>query len=348
MKEAFCYAKRLSTLFALAFLLTLPSQLLLADEVRLKNGDIITGKIIKKETNTVVLKTSYAGDININWPDILSIKSDDNLMVMLNDDAIYDGKLELSEPGQAKIKLSHVDATALIDLEELHYINPSPVYSGIGVLWSGRANLGGAINQGNTETSLLRFDAETTARTKDNRFRTGGVMNRARNQGQDTEYNSRANVQYDRFFSKKWYGYVNGTLENDRFRDLRLRTTVGSGAGYQVIETDALNLSLEGGLNYINVNYFDAEDESFPTGRWALKYNQKLFGGNTRVFHDHEILFGLANLDDTLVFSKTGLRFPLYDRLNASTQLNIDYAKTPAPGRVATDRALIFSLGYDW
>jgi len=52
--------------------------------------------------------------------------------------------------------------------------------------------------------------------------------------------------------------------------------------------------------------------------------------------------------DNLLVFSQTGLRVPIAEGLNASTQLNVDYAGQPAAGRVKTDKTLLFSLGYGW
>ena len=39
--------------------------LALADEVRLKNGDRLTGAIVKADSKTLTLKTDYAGTITI-------------------------------------------------------------------------------------------------------------------------------------------------------------------------------------------------------------------------------------------------------------------------------------------
>jgi hypothetical protein len=80
-------------------------------------------------------------------------------------------------------------------------------------------------------------------------------------------------LKYDHFFTKKWYGYSNATAEQDEFKDLDLRATLGVGAGYQFIESDPTNLSLEGGLSYVNENYIIAEDNSFAAGRWALNFD---------------------------------------------------------------------------
>ena len=39
----------------------------LADEVRLKNGDKLTGQVVRMEEEKLVLKTTYAGEIAIAW-----------------------------------------------------------------------------------------------------------------------------------------------------------------------------------------------------------------------------------------------------------------------------------------
>ena len=336
--------RRLSFLiFALFF-----SSFAKADEVRLKNGDVITGTIVKKETDKLVFNTNYAGDINIAWSAISSLKSKEPVQVFLTDQTFFTGKIDESESGRATIKIVNSDAQTDIDLGQLNYINPNPLISGIGIVWTGNINLGGALTEGNTDTSLLRADGETIARTKYNRFTVGGVVNRAKSNNVDTEYNSRGYAKYDKFLTKKWYLYTNITLENDRFRDIDLRSTTGVGNGYQLYEQDDLNLAIEGGINYIKVDYNLANDESYASGRWALRYDQKPLSGDVQFFHQHEILFGLEKTANTLVFSKTGLRVPIAKNLNASTQVNFDYNSRPAENRKKMDKTLLFSLGYGW
>ncbi|MES2499841.1 MAG: DUF481 domain-containing protein [Pseudomonadota bacterium] len=333
---------------AIFIALTIFSFSALADEVRLKNGDVLTGTIIKKETDKLIFNTSYAGDISIVWSQISTLTSTSPVKVFLADEINMTGTIDESEPGRAIIRIVNTDVESDFDLNELTYINPSPEVSGIGVVWSGNINLGGALTEGNTDTSLVRADGETIARTKNNRFTLGGVLNRAKSNNVDTEYNSRAYAKYDKFLTKKWYLYTNITLENDRFRDIDLRSTTGVGNGYQIYEQDDLNLAIEGGINYIKVDYDIADDESYASGRWALRYDQKPMSGNVQFFHQHEILFGLEKTANTLVFSKTGLRVPIAKNLNASTQVNFDYNSKPAENRKKMDKTLLFSLGYGW
>lgn len=328
-----------------------------ADEIRLKNGDVITGKVVRKFNEKVVFNTSYAGDIQVTWSEIESIKTDEPLAITLTDRTNLKTTLDSYENGKAMIKLVQLDEEGEeekeheekeISLSDLLYINPTPELSGVGVNWSGRINLGGSVTQGNTDTTTVRLDGESIARTLNHRLTVGAVVNRATNNGQNTQFNNRSSIKLDRFISNKWYVYANNTLENDRFRDIKLRTTTGVGSGYQVFERPGLNLFVEGGLNYVSVNYYEAEKESYPGARWALKYDQRVFGGSTQFFHEHEVLLGLDSASNALAFTKTGLRFPIVNNFNASIQYNLDWAGQPADGRKHTDSALIFNLGYVW
>ncbi len=91
-----------------------------------------------------------------------------------------------------------------------------------------------------------------------------------------------------------------------------------------------------------------AVDDEYPGLRWATKYDQLFFTGSTRFFHEHEVLVGLKETNQTLVFSKTGLRFPLVFNFNATAQFNYNWDSTPALGRKKADSTLLFTLGYGW
>jgi putative salt-induced outer membrane protein YdiY len=318
-----------------------------ADTVKLKNGDILTGTVVKKETDKLIFKTNYAGEIKIIWSEVATLDTDAPVNVVMADEASFDAQLQNNALGSVHAVNTSLAMSKELDLKELAYINPSPEVSGKGIAWKGHANIGGAITQGNSDTSVLRFDAETIARTKNNRFTVGGNLNRAKSNDESTEFNSKGYTQYDHFVNKKWFLYANGSAEHDKFRDISLRSNLGVGSGYQIYEQPDQNLSIEGGINYVNVDYNEAEDESYESVRWALKYDQLLFY-NVKFFHQHEILVSIENSKDALVFTKTGLRVPIAKNLNASTELNVDYDNQPADDRERLDKTLLFSLGYGW
>ena len=56
-----------------------------ADEVWLKNGDRLTGKVMSLDAGTLVFKTSYAGDLSIKWGEVVNLKTDEPVKVVLGD-----------------------------------------------------------------------------------------------------------------------------------------------------------------------------------------------------------------------------------------------------------------------
>lgn len=320
----------------------------LADQVKLNNGDIITGDVVRKNAKVLVLKTSYAGKINIAWKEVVSINAEKPKQIMLSDGSIVNATISPKEEGQAILKVQGLPNTNKINLAQIKFINPTPIESGIGIVWSGFVNVSGAMTKGNADNAQLRLASEAVARSKENRYTIGAVANRAESNSQNTEENVRVYTQYDHYFTDRWYVYANASAEYDPFRDINLRSRIGSGAGYSIYKTEDTKLDIEFGLTNINTDFDAAEDENTTAGRWALRYNQELFNGNVIAFHNHELLFGLEDVNDSLLFTQTGLRFPIIAKINANMQLNVDYAKTPAPGRKSTDTTLLFGLDYGW
>ncbi|MDP3686963.1 MAG: hypothetical protein Q8R64_05185, partial [Sulfurimicrobium sp.] len=97
-----------------------------ADTLLLVNGDQLTGTVLKKEGNAVVLRTSYAGDVTIKWADVAHIQTDKPVHVMLNDESSMKGILLSTDAGKVRIKAGEIIETAPFDLSKLAYINPSP------------------------------------------------------------------------------------------------------------------------------------------------------------------------------------------------------------------------------
>jgi hypothetical protein len=63
--------------------MALLSPALFADRVSLKNGDRLTGTIVKSDAKTLVLKTAAAGDVTFQWSAIDTIISTQPLHVGL-------------------------------------------------------------------------------------------------------------------------------------------------------------------------------------------------------------------------------------------------------------------------
>lgn len=336
------------TLLATLFLSLSGSQIALADTLVMKSGDRLSGTVISLQDDVLTLETSYAGKIPIKWTEVASLETTGNARFKLRDGTVMQAQAKAAGESTVVLRSGEIITTAPIALADVAYINPPPEVTGEGLSMSGRANLGFSANRGNTDNSQLMYDVEAVARGIDNRFTVGAMGEQKDENGEETARNNGAYLKYDHFFSKRWYGYTNTSFEEDRFKDLNLRATLGVGSGYQFFESALQNLALEGGLTYVNEDFDEGEDEGYAAGRWALRYDRFLFGTTTQFFHVHEGLVSVEDPKDFLWQSQTGLRFPLIEDLNATVQYNIDYDNKPSAEAKKTDSAYIMSVGYAW
>ncbi len=314
-----------------------------ADEVWLKNGDRLTGKVLSLDGGTLVFKTSYAGDLSIQWGEVVNLKTDEPIKVVLGDETTAEGSVSPGDSGKVKVTAEQVAEPVTVKLANVKTINPKPP-----LRTNLRANAGFSMTGGNTDTQDFYADAEFMARTLENRYTIGGLYKRSEDDNVKTADKAFGYLKYDHFFTKKWYGYSTATAEQDEFKDLDLRSTLGVGAGYQFIESDLTNLSLEGGLSYVNEDYIIAEDNSFAAGRWALKFDHFLLPKSLQYFLSHTGLQSVADQEDLILFTQTGFRIPFYKNLNITAQINWEYDKSPSPGKKESDYTYLLTFGYLW
>jgi len=314
-----------------------------ADQIRLKNGDRISGKVVRMQDGKLVFETSYAGEISIEWSEVLSLMAEDALKVELSDETAVEGMTKPTEGGKMKLLTEKITEPVSFDLADVKAINRASEPT---VKFKGHVNVGLRKTDGNTDTETAHFDGEFVARTAKNRYTLGAEYNRAEDQGEKTAKNIIGFGKYDHFLTEKWYLYSNVFFEKDEFKDLNLRSSIGAGAGYQFFETPIMNLSLEAGLTYVNEDFEEALDDDYPAGRWSLDFDRYFFNKIIQFFHFHEGSVGLEDTDDMFIRTRTGIRVPVYKNLKATAQYNFDWDRSPTPGREKEDEMYIFMLGY--
>jgi putative salt-induced outer membrane protein YdiY len=333
----------LLTMITVAFLITGNS---LADEVRLKNGDRLTGQVIRMEAGKLILKTTYASEISIIWQEVSSVKADGSVKVVLKDETVLEGTTEAIEDGKMKLDTGKLEAPASFSLADVKAINPKPIKT---VKITTRANVNITSERGNTDSDNYYFDGEFLARTEKNRYKIGGELSKEDSDGTTTSQNWLAYGNYSHFLNEKWYLYADTLFEHDEFKDLNLRSTLGAGAGYQVFETPLLNLFISAGVAMVDKNFDVAEDNDYSAGQWSVNYDQYFFEKFVQLFHVHTGFVSLEDANDWFLKTRTGLRFPLYKGLTATLQYNFDWDNQPSEAaEKEEDTKFIFLLGYEF
>lgn len=317
-----------------------------ADEVRLKNGDRLTGRIIRMQQGKLILKTDYAGEIGIAWKAVAGLETDSPMKVMLEDDTGVEGTAKADENGNIKLYPGRNEPPAEIRLADVKAINPKPVKP---VKITARANVNITNQRGNTNSDNYYLQGEFKARTAKNRYVVGGELNKEDADGETVSQNWLAHGNYSYFLNKKWYLFANTLFEHDEFNDLRLRSTLGAGAGYQIFETPLLNLSISAGLAEVDENFYEAENNTYSAGQWSVDYDQYFFDKFVQLFHKQNGYISLENGSNWFLKTRTGLRFPIYKGFGATLQYNYDYNNQPSvDSETREDTKFIFMLGYEF
>lgn len=96
-----------------------------ADRVRLRNGDVLTGKLTRMEGGVLHLKTDYSKPVEIKVDKIRYISTDEAVEVHLTDGQIIKGKLSGDEEGNLVVA-SEIGCGCLGELGQGGGYQPAP------------------------------------------------------------------------------------------------------------------------------------------------------------------------------------------------------------------------------
>lgn len=330
-----------------------PSKILPADRLYLKNGDRITGTLEELSEQTLRFTPGYGKTFEVPVANVRGLETGDEVTVRFENDAYVTGRLRYEEEEDNQLRmeapstpLKTGEGFTLDRIREIHRNDPrSKVKQELSVKLSGNLNAGLERLNGNTSEENYRLDGRLQARTPTNRYTVSGEYNRTVTDGDETENDAEGRFQYDHFVSERWFLFQSVSLLHDEFRDIHLRTTLASGAGYQVIEREELSLSVETGASYVNEDFVDAEDQDHFGGLYGINYEQTLDWGG-ELFHYQEGLYGSEA--DFVLKTQSGLRFPLRGGWQVTTQYDLDWEADPVEGTDSTTSRLRLSLGYSF
>ena len=87
----------MQSLFAVPVFPVFVNSLLFADQIAFKNGDRLTGAIIRSDAKVLVIRTAVAGEVTAAWQEIQGLTSDQPLYVGLVDGATLAGRVTTRE-----------------------------------------------------------------------------------------------------------------------------------------------------------------------------------------------------------------------------------------------------------
>jgi putative salt-induced outer membrane protein YdiY len=267
----------------LAILMILFSPALFADQVSLKNGDRLTGTVVKSDAKTLLLKTEAAGDITIQWSAIDSINSTQPLHVGLAGGQMVvgpvttkDGQLQVATQ-TAGLVTAAKDSVQVIrsDSEEAAYDAAIErlQHPHLGDFWSGMLDTGLSLTRGNSSTLAYNLAARAVRATDRDKITVYTTAVYGKN---DTTLPSEViahqitgGLRADINVQPRWFLFAGTDFNSNALQNLDLQNVIEGGAGVHLIKTKKTQFDVFAGAGY-NQEFFSAYTLPNPTPPPAL------------------------------------------------------------------------------
>lgn len=239
------------------------SSALFADQVTLKNGDRLTGTVVKSDGKTLVIHTDAGGDIELKFDTIQEIKTDENLHVGLKGGktavgpvTTTDGKLNIATKS-GPVETSTGDVTVIRnDAEQAAY--DKSLHPGLTHGWNGGINLGFSVARGNSETENLALAFNAAHPTLHDKITVyANSIDTTNNLATPSTVANltQGGFRYDRNLNPRIFAFGAADFMSNALQYLDLRQVYSGGFGYHAIKSDRTTLDFLGGLNYTHETY---------------------------------------------------------------------------------------------
>jgi len=310
----------------------------LADQLVMKNGDIITGEIESIEDGQVFIKPAYADKFAVQMSEVVSIEADQTFEVELEDGSTVDAAFAHGEGGMQTLVIDDVERDVPMADVTLA-VEPPPWYER-----SSKAEINVTLNSGNTDSQNALFYADTDLRLGDHRHHADLTIRRDKTDGEYVQKQDLVNYAYDWMIAKPWYLGGVASWERNPINELDNRYTLGAHVGRDIFDDDHRFLTVSLGAGYTKEEFFTSED-SGATGLWSLRYTQDFFSDRFAFFHNHKLNYQFFGDDNWLLKTNTGFRYDIIGNLYSNISLRWDYQDKPPEGVKQDDTTLAIGLG---
>src|SRR5919199_28530 len=320
-----------------------------ADQVSLKNGDRLTGELIKFEGDKLTLKSDLAGEVKIQWDAVERITSDRPVYVTSTDGRVLvgtlattDGHIEVQTADAGKVALAK-DAIQLIRSKEEQAAYEAESARQSRAAWNGSADAGLSATRGNADTLVISLGSQAARTTRRDKLSFYAASLFARNSTSGVSVTTaeaiRGGARYDRNISDRLFGFVLTDLERDKFQLLDLRL----GLGYHARRSERTRLDLFGGASYnrekfstgLRRNSAEAlagEELSYKLSENTTLAQRAVLYPNLSEFGEYRFAFDLTGV--TKLTGQLGLQATVSDRFQSD----------PLPGVKKNDLLLTTGL----
>ena len=211
-------------------------------------------------------------------------------------------------------------------------------------LWSGKAEVGGYLTTGNSDTaggtSVLDLNREGLRW----RQKFHAQADYQSNQNITTREHYLASYEPNYKIDDRAYIYGVAQYEGDRFLGYFNRYSTSVGAGYSVIKTAGTKLDLELGPAYRYTEFTDDTEQSSIAARGTANFSVRILSG----LSVSQVASAYVQRYNSTLSGTTSLNAKLIGPLSAALSYSVQYESEPPVGSVSTDTTSRASLVYSF
>jgi hypothetical protein len=299
------------------------------DWLQLYSGEWLKGELKVVYQDTVEFDSAEMDLVTFDLADIRMIRSAQVISLRVRDGRTAVGKLLLD--GDALIVVGDGGQSVLTREDLLTVTAGVPRERNY---WTGDITMGGNVRSGNTQQIDASTEIRLQRRTVEGRLVIDHLGSYTSTGGVQTSSNQRGSVTWDRFRSEKVFiRPLFGEYFKDPFQNILRRYTIGTGAGYQLVDSSRTDWSVSLGPAYQGTRYEQVEPGlSDSEGSWALSAGTVYSTDFTnRIEFDYDYQFQLTSKEaGTYNHHMTaGLSFELTSLLDFDVSVVWDRIREP-------------------
>lgn len=311
------FARTLFTTVLAAF--TLP---VLADTVWLKNGDRLTGTIKFYDGSKLLLETEYGGAIALDWKQIATLESDQELLI--KESAVVGERAKALYPAEAgKVTLANGDQPKTVELASIKQMQkPKPMVEDL--LLKGNVDASLELKQAERDTENYDIALKNQARHGLWRHNTTAAYKRKLQDDVVSSDNWSTEYALDRFIDEHWFWQGRFEYKRDYIEEVSRQRSLGSGPGYQFWDDQLGAFSLAGLVNRTDYSFSNGDQANFYAVSMKWDYNRYLLGRSVELYSVGELGKPLSSVAEYALDAEAGLRYKLTDWASLNMKMKKD------------------------
>ncbi|MBN2069743.1 MAG: DUF481 domain-containing protein [Opitutales bacterium] len=347
----------LKTLTLSAATLALSVSAVLADSVVINDGSQLKGTVQEIKNGKVFLNTPYAGVLEIDQTLVVSMETTEPISLRLSDGTEIKGEV-LTKGSEIVVIAPKATMTASVrDVESgWNAVHEDPritaqkeAAKAAERKWKFQVGVNIDGKDGNSQKLNSSVNASAKLEGPEDTLHFYTKLTRAETDGEKTDEEYIAGVQYDAAFSNRFGWYVRTEGEKDEFEDIDFRSTSAAGFSYHFYKKEHFKLTGRLGLAYRYEDYTASDSEEFPGFDVGLHMDWGISQWANLV-SDVTYLPSVEDFGSYILRQDTGLEMPLSmsNRWILRVGVANDYNSEPEPGTEEMDTTYYARLILKW